>query len=279
MTSKPTISFEFFPTKTEEGRQKLANVRQQLKQFSPEFFSCTYGAGGSTRHGTLQTVSDILNDNLKAAPHLACIGATYDEIRELLTQYRNMGIKRIVALRGDAPSGMGILSEETFHYAHELVSFIRNEFDDDFHIEVAAYPEFHPQAKSATDDIQHFVEKCKAGANSAITQFFYNTDAYFNFVDEVRSRGVDIPIIPGIMPIFDFAKLSRFAGACGAEIPRWLRLKLQSYGDDIASVKSLGLDIVTQLCDTLLSNGAEGLHFYTLNQAGTVSTICERLGF
>ena len=279
MHTPHTLSFEFFPTKTEQGRQKLAMVRQQLKQFNPVFFSCTYGAGGSTREGTLQTIQDMLNEGLNAAPHLACIGASYDEVKQLLQRYYDMGVKHIVALRGDAPSGMGLISEESFQYAEELVRFIRQEFGQHFYIEVAAYPEFHPQAKNAQQDVLHFVQKCQAGADSAITQFFYNTDAYFHFVDAVRAQGIQTPIVPGIMPIFDFAKLSRFTESCGAEIPRWLRLKLQSYGDDTASIKSFGLDVVTQLCDTLLSQGVPGLHFYTLNQAGAVSTICERLGF
>lgn len=273
-----TLSFEFFPTRSEEGRAKLAITRQQLRQFSPEFFSCTFGAGGSTRSGTLQTVTDIMNEGVAAAPHLACVGAEKSELREILDGYKALGIRHIVALRGDIPSGIGMGMFDGLHYANELVAFIREEYGDWFHIEVAAYPEFHPQARSAEDDLRHFVRKCQAGADSAITQYFYNADAYFYFVDEVRARGVEIPIVPGVMPIAGFSKLARFSDTCGAEIPRWLRLKLQSYADDSASVKALGLDVVTQLCDTLLDGGAPGLHFYTLNQAGLCSTICQRLG-
>lgn len=272
------LSFEFFPTRTEEGRRKLGITRKQLRQYQPDFFSCTYGAGGATREGTLQTVGDILADGLTAAPHLACIGASREEMIGLLRTYQDMGIHHVVALRGDIPSGVG-LGHQGLRYANELVTLIREVFADWFHIEVAAYPEFHPQARSAEDDISHFVRKCQAGADSAITQYFFNADSYFWFVDEAQSRGVDIPIIPGIMPIASFAKLARFSETCGAEIPRWLRLKLQSYADDTASIKALGLDVVTQLCERLLTQGAPSLHFYTLNQAGLVSTICQRLGY
>lgn len=276
--SETTLSFEFFPPRSEDGRQKLYATRKQLSQFNPEFFSCTFGAGGSTREGTFQTVSDIVNDGLEAAPHLACIGANRSELKKILDDYVAIGVKRVVALRGDMPSGMGLMEENALQYASQLVEFIREIYGNHFHIEVAAYPEFHPQSSNADSDIVHFVQKCKAGANSAITQYFYNPDSYFYFVDAVNSMGIDIPIVPGIMPIHSFAKLSRFSNTCGAEIPRWLRLKLQSYADDSASIKSFGLDVVTQLCDTLLSRGAPGLHFYTLNQAGLVSTICQRLG-
>ena len=274
-----TLSFEFFPPRNEQARIALHATRQQLRQFSPAFFSCTYGAGGSTRDGTLQTVTDIIQDGLNAAPHLACIGANKAELRQVLNSYRDLGVRRIVALRGDMPSGMGLsMQDDDLLHASDLVRFIRQEYGDLFHIEVAAYPEFHPQADSAEQDIQHFVEKCKAGANSAITQYFYNPDAYFYFLDALHAHGVDIPIVPGIMPISGSAKLLRFSNACGAEVPRWLRLKLQSYADDSASLKAFGLDVVTQLCETLLKGGASGLHFYTLNAAGTVSTICQRLG-
>lgn len=276
MTRTP-LSFEFFPTRTEEGRAKVAITRQQLRQFNPEFFSCTFGAGGTTRDGTLQTVLDIMSEGTPAAPHLSCIGSSPEEIGDILNTYRSHGIKHIVALRGDIPSGMGML--DGFRNANELVSFIRAQHGDWFHIEVAAYPEFHPQAKSAQADIDYFVQKCQAGANSAITQYFYNIDSYFAFVDAVRAKGVDIPIVPGIMPIASFSNLCRFSDMCGAEVPRWLRLKLQAYGDDTASIKALGLDVVTDLCDRLLSQGAPSLHFYTLNQAGLVSTICQRLGY
>ncbi|KES10716.1 MULTISPECIES: methylenetetrahydrofolate reductase [NAD(P)H] [Snodgrassella] len=272
------LSFEFFPPRTEEGRRKLAVTRKQLSQYQPEYFSCTYGAGGTTRSGTLQTITDIMNDGVAAAPHLACIGASREEMISLLQTYKNMGIRHIVALRGDVPSGVGF-GHQGLRYANELVTLIRQEFDDWFHIEIAAYPEFHPQSRSAEDDINHFVRKCQAGADSAITQYFFNADSYFWFVDEVQSKGIDIPIIPGIMPIASFSKLARFSETCGAEIPRWLRLKLQSYADDTASIKALGLDVVTEMCDHLLQQGAPSLHFYTLNQAGLVSTICQRLGY
>ncbi|MCO6506833.1 MAG: methylenetetrahydrofolate reductase [NAD(P)H] [Snodgrassella sp.] len=273
-----SLSFEFFPPRTEEGRRKLAITRKQLSQYQPEYFSCTYGAGGTTRAGTLQTITDILNDGVAAAPHLACIGASRQEMISLLQTYKDMGIRHIVALRGDIPSGVGF-GHQGLRYANELVGLIRQEFGDWFHIEIAAYPEFHPQSRSAEDDINHFVRKCQAGADSAITQYFFNADSYFWFVDEVQSRGVNIPIIPGIMPIASFSKLARFSETCGAEIPRWLRLKLQSYADDTASIKALGLDVVTEMCDNLLQQGAPSLHFYTLNQAGLVSTICQRLGY
>lgn len=272
------LSFEFFPTRTPEGREKQKITRKQLSQYRPEFFSCTSGAGGTTRDGTLQAVSDIMAEGTAAAPHLPCVGMNADELEEILNTYKNMGIRHIIALRGDIPSGMGA-GNTGLRYANELVELIRHRFGDQFHIEVAAYPEFHPQARSAGDDINHFVRKVKAGADSAITQYFYNADAYFRFVDDVRGRGVDIPIVPGIMPIASFSKLARFSDTCGAEIPRWLRLKLQSYADDTASIKALGLDVVTDMCEHLLRQGAPGLHFYTLNQAGLVSTICQRLGY
>lgn len=277
MTVRKKLSFEFFPTRSAEAREKLVLTRKQLRQFDPEFFSCTFGAGGSTRDGTLNMVLDIMAEGTSAAPHLSCIGSSREDIAAIVAEYRRHGIRHIVALRGDIPSGVGL--NDGLRYAGELVAFIRQEHGDYFHIEVAAYPEFHPQARSAEDDIRHFVDKCRAGADSAITQYFYNIDAYFSFVDEVRARGLDIPIVPGIMPIASFSKLARFSDTCGAEIPRWLRLKLQSYGDDTASIKALGLDFVTQMCDRLLSQGAPSLHFYTLNQAGLVSTICQRLGY
>ena len=226
----------------------------------------------------MQTIGDILSEGIAAAPHLPCIGMTADEVKALLAQYKAMGVKHIVALRGDIPSGIG-LGMDGMRYANELVELIKTEHGSDFHVEVAAYPEFHPQARSAEDDINHFVRKVNAGADSAITQYFYNADAYFRFVDDVQGRGVRIPIIPGIMPIASFAKLARFSDTCGAEIPRWLRLKLQSYADDSASIKALALDVVTDMCERLLREGAPGLHFYTLNQAGLVSTICQRLGY
>ncbi|WP_374339112.1 methylenetetrahydrofolate reductase [NAD(P)H] [Leeia sp.] len=276
MSPSRTFSFEFFPPKTAEGMDKLRVTRRQLAQYQPHFFSVTYGAGGSTQEGTLRTVREIKADGYNVAPHLSCIGSTREGIRELLQGFQQDGIRHIVALRGDLPSGMAVAGE--FRYANELVSFIRECCGDHFHIEVAAYPEYHPQARSAQDDLSNFVRKVQAGANSAITQYFYNADAYFAFVDAVQAQGVSIPIVPGIMPISNFSQLARFSDVCGAEIPRWLRLKLQGYGDDVASIRSFGLDVVTELSDRLLAGGAPGLHFYTLNQAGLVSTVWQRLG-
>jgi methylenetetrahydrofolate reductase (NADPH) len=276
MTNKTTFSIEFFPPATPEGVEKLRLARAQLAQLNPGFFSVTYGAGGSTRDRTLEIVREIQAENLSAAPHLSCIGATKDSIRDHLAEFREIGVKRVVALRGDLPSGMADPGE--FRYANELVSFIREESGDAFHIEVAAYPEFHPQARSAEADITNFVRKMDAGANSAITQYFYNADAYFQFVDTVRARGVAAPIVPGIMPIASFTKLARFSDACGAEIPQWMRRRFEAFGDDTASIKAFGLDVVTALCERLLEGGAPGLHFYTLNQAGLTSTIWHRLG-
>ena len=273
---KPEISFEFFPPQTAEGAEKLRATRRQLAQLKPAFFSCTFGAGGSTRDRTLETVLEIQAEGLPAAPHLSCIGSTRDNIRAVLDRYQAAGIRRIVALRGDLPSGMADAGE--FRYANELVAFIRAETGDWFHIEVAAYPEFHPQARRPADDLAHFKAKIDAGANSAITQYFYNTDAYVHFVESVEALGVDVPIVPGIMPINNFSQLARFSDACGAEIPRWIRLRLESFGDDTASIKAFGLDVVTELCDRLLRQGAPGLHFYTLNQAGPATTIWQRLG-
>ncbi len=269
-------SFEFFPPKTAEGMEKLRVTRKQLEQLNPAFFSVTFGAGGSTRDRTLETVLEIQQSGFDAAPHLSCVGSTRENIISVLDQYKSNGIKHIVALRGDLPSGTVDAGE--FRYANELVAFIRRHSGDHFDIEVAAYPEYHPQAKSAQEDLKNFKRKVDAGANSAITQYFYNADAYFAFVDAVRAVGVTIPIVPGIMPINNFSQLARFSDACGAEIPRWMRLKLQSYADDTGSIKAFGLDVVTSLCDKLLRNGAPGLHFYTLNQAGAISTIWQRLG-
>ncbi len=276
MSNKPILSFEFFPPKTQEGMDKLHATRKQLGQLNPEFFSVTFGAGGSTRDRTLETVIEIQREGHKAAPHLSCIGSTRENIRAILNEYKSHGIRHIVALRGDMPSGMACAGE--FRYANELVEFIRAETGDWFQIEVAAYPEFHPQAISAQADLANFKRKVDAGADAAITQYFYNADAYFNFVDECTAMGITIPIVPGIMPIANFSQLARFSDACGAEIPRWLRLKLQGYGDDAASIRACGLDVVTSLCERLLKGGAPGLHFYTLNQAGLISTIWQRLG-
>lgn len=275
--NKPKISFEFFPPQTNEGADKLTAVRQQLAALKPEFFSVTFGAGGSTQERTLDTIRLIHAEGHQAAPHLSCVGSTRDNIAALLHTYKDMGIKRIVALRGDMPSGMASIGE--FQYANELVSFIRAETGKHFHIDVAAYPEFHPQARSAHDDLLNFKRKMNAGANSAITQYFYNADAYFRFVDEVRKLGVTAPIVPGIMPIMRFSQLARFSDMCGAEIPRWMRKTLEGYGDDVESVQAFGRDVVTHLCEKLIAGGAPGLHFYTLNQANASLEILKRLGY
>ena len=271
-----TFSFEFFPPKTPEGVEKLRATRDALARLAPKFFSVTFGAGGSTRDRTLETVLEIRARDLEAAPHLSCIGSSREGIRELLNTYRSHGIRHMVALRGDLPSGMVGVGE--FNYANELVAYIRETTGDWFHIEVAAYPEVHPQARNYETDLQHFAGKVKAGADSAITQYFFNADGYFRFVDEALKRGIDIPIVPGIMPINNYMQLARFSDACGAEIPRWLRKKLESLGDDAASIKALGLDVVTDLCARLLEGGAPGLHFYTMNQAGPTLEIWRRLG-
>jgi len=271
-----TFSFEFFPPNTPEGREKLKATTRQLAQLGPKFFSVTYGAGGSTRDRTLETVLDILATGSAAAPHVSCIASTEAGIRETLQGYKDHGIRHLVALRGDLPSGLATAGE--FRYANELVAFVRKEFGDHFFIEVAAYPEYHPQARNALEDLINFKRKVDAGADSAITQYFFNPDSYFHFVDQCLAMGVTIPIVPGIMPINRFSQLARFSDACGAEIPRWIRRKLEAYGDDVDSVRAFGLDVITDLCDRLLSQGAPGLHFYTLNQAGAVSTIWQRLG-
>ena len=270
------LSAEFFPPKTDEGAEKLRLVRGRLIQgLAPSFFSVTFGAGGSTQDGTMSTVKEIHESGISAAPHLSCVGSSKSKVLELLKQYQSFGIRRIVALRGDLPSGAGDYGE--FKHANELVSFIRQETDDWFHIEVAAYPEFHPQATSAIDDIEKFVQKVKAGANSAITQYFFNSDAYFQFIEDVASYGVSVPIVPGIMPIVSSTQLIRFSDACGAEIPRWLRRRLESFGDDTASIKAYGLEVVTDLCHQLIAGGAPGLHFYTLNLAEPTLSIVRQL--
>lgn len=274
--TQPTFSFEFFPPKTAEGAEKLRATRRQLAQLNPKFFSVTFGAGGSTRDRTLETVRDIQADGSEAAPHLSCIGSTHDNIREILNEYKSQGIRHLVALRGDLPSGTMDAGE--FNYANELVEFIRRETGDWFEIEVAAYPETHPQARSYKEDLAHFKLKADAGADAAITQYFFNADAYFSFVEDVRNANINIPVVPGIMPIGNYVQLARFSDACGAEIPRWLRKKLETYGDDLVSIRAFGLDVVTDLCQRLLANGAPGLHFYTMNQAGPTTTIWQRLG-
>jgi methylenetetrahydrofolate reductase (NADPH) len=269
------VSFEFFPPKTPEGAVKLLVVRQELYALKPQFFSVTYGAGGSTQDGTLQQVQSILQDGFDAAPHFSCIGTTREIVREQLAAFKAASIRRMVALRGDLPSGHGTFGE--FRYASELVECIRQESGDHFHIEVGCYPEVHPQAKSPQADVQAYVTKVKAGANSAITQYFFNSDAYFRFVDEAYKIGADIPVVPGIMPITSSSQLMRFSDACGAEIPRWIRLRLQSFGDDTASIKAFGLDVVSDLCEQLRNGGAPGLHFYTMNQSTAVTAICRNL--
>lgn len=271
-----TLSFEFFPTQTEEGTEKLFKVRDKLAAYDPEFFSVTYGAGGSTRDRTYNIVKGIHERGIEAAPHLACIGDTKAEIRDFLQQYKELGVKRIVALRGDLPSGAGLAFSE-LRYANELVEFIREETGDYFTLEVAAYPEMHPQADNFEADLLNFVNKVKAGANSAITQYFFNADSYFYFVDRVQKMGVDIPILPGIMPITNYSKLARFSDTCGAEIPRWVRKQLESYGDDTESIVKFGRQVITDLCQDLIDGGAPGLHFYTLNQADHSIAIWENL--
>ena len=271
----PNFSIEFFPPKTAEGAEKLRVTRQKLAELHPKYFSVTFGAGGSTQAGTLQTVLEIRQEGHEAAPHLSCIGGDRESIRAILKQFQDNGIRRLVALRGDLPSGYGGAGE--FRYANELVEFIRQETGDWFHIEVAAYPEMHPQARSPQDDLQNFARKVQAGANAAITQYFYNADAYFQFVDNARKLGVDVPVVAGIMPITNYTQLMRFSDMCGAEIPRWVRNKLASFGDDTASIKAFGLDVVTSLCERLLAGGAPGLHFYSMNQAVATTAIWQRL--
>ena len=269
------LSIEFFPPQTPEGVDKLRIVRGKLAVLEPEFFSVTFGAGGSTRDRTFSVIKEIAAEGFEAAPHLSCIGSTRENIRDILHAYKSAKIRRIVALRGDLPSGMAEAGE--FRYANELVEFIRGETGDHFRIEVAAYPEWHPQARSPRDDLAAFARKAGAGANSAITQYFYNADAYFHFVDEVRALGVVIPIVPGIMPIANFSKLARFSDACGAELPRWMRRKFEAFGDDAESIRAFGLDVVTELCERLLTGGAPGLHFYSMNQSVLTLEICRRL--
>jgi methylenetetrahydrofolate reductase (NADPH) len=270
------VSFEFFPPKSDEGAQRLRSTAAELARRSPHFFSVTYGAGGSTRERTLGAVLDLIAAGYPAAPHLSCVGASRAETAALLDGWRERGIRRIVALRGDLPSGSVGLGD--LRYASDLVAFIREQTGDHFHIEVACYPEVHPQARSARDDLAALRRKVEAGADSAITQYFFNPDAYLRFVDEVRAAGIAIPIIPGIMPIANFSQLARFSEACGAEIPRWLRLRMQDLGDDAPAIRAFGLDVVTDLCARLLEGGAPGLHFYTMNQASLSGEICNRLG-
>jgi methylenetetrahydrofolate reductase (NADPH) len=271
----PELSFEFFPPKTAEGLDKLRAAQAELLPLKPKFVSVTFGAGGSTQQGTLDTVLALASDGVQAAPHLSCVGSSRANIRDILNRYRDNGIHHIVALRGDLPSGMGAIGE--FRYASELVEFIRAETGDWFEIEVAAYPEYHPQAKSPRHDLENFVRKVKAGANSAITQYFYNADAYFRFLDDTRKLGVEVPITPGIMPITNYSQLMRFSEMCGAEVPRWIARRLESFGDDREAIRAFGIDVVTALCQRLIDAGAPGLHFYTLNSPTATRAICARL--
>ncbi|KQT36781.1 methylenetetrahydrofolate reductase [NAD(P)H] [Methylophilus sp. Leaf414] len=275
MNNKTSFSFEFFPPKTAEGMTNLRLARAELAKFSPEFFSVTFGAGGSTRDRTMETVLEIQAEGYGAAPHISCISSSKEEIRELLQTYQSKGIKRLVTLRGDIPSGE--VSAGDFKYANELVSFIRAETADWFHLEVAAYPEFHPEASSAQKDLDNFKRKIDAGADSAITQYFYNVDAYFRFVELAHTQGITAPIIPGVMPIYNYTQLARFSNVCGAEIPRWLRLRLEAYGDDMASLRAFGVDVVTDICAKLSHAGVDKMHFYTLNQAGIIGQIIRQL--
>jgi methylenetetrahydrofolate reductase (NADPH) len=275
MNKNIPVSFEFFPPKTADGIANLRETRAQLTKFKPEFFSVTFGAGGSTTDRTKDTVFEIQAEGNQAAPHISCISSSKEEIRELLAAYKAQGITRLVTLRGDVPSGE--VSVGDFKYANELVKFIRKETGDWFHLEVAAYPEFHPEAISAAKDMANFKRKVEAGANSAITQYFYNADAYFRFVDSCVADGITVPIVPGVMPIYNYTQLARFSGVCGAEIPRWLRLRLEAYADDMPSLRALGVDVVSELCERLLAWGAPSIHFYTLNQAGIITNILHNL--
>ncbi|MFD0913729.1 methylenetetrahydrofolate reductase [NAD(P)H] [Methylophilus luteus] len=275
MNNKTSFSFEFFPPKTAEGMANLRQVRSELAKFSPEFFSVTFGAGGSTRDRTMDTVLEIQDEGFGAAPHISCISSSKQEIRDLLQAYQAKGIKRLVTLRGDIPSGE--VSVGDFKYASELVEFIRAETGDWFHLEVAAYPEFHPEAGSAQKDLENFKRKIDAGADSAITQYFYNVDAYFRFVEAAQKLGISAPIIPGIMPIYNYTQLARFSNVCGAEIPRWLRMRLEAYGDDLPSLRAFGVDVVADICGKLSQAGVDKMHFYTLNQAGIIGQIIRQL--
>jgi len=275
---QPTFSFELFPPKTAEGMEKLKQTVQQLNAAEPLYFSCTYGAGGSTRERTFETVSWLRSQGIETAPHLACIGSDKEEIHDIVRFYIEQGITRIVALRGDLPSGMGRVGLGTFRYANELVTFLREKYGDHFHIEVAAYPEFHPQAPTAAADLANFKRKVDAGADAAITQYFYNAEAYFRFADDCVKAGIDLPIVPGIMPITNYTQLARFSDACGAEIPRWVRRRLEGFGDDKTAIRAFGHDVVVELCEELLKGGAPGLHFYTMNQAASTLRLWEELG-
>ena len=275
MPNMPSVSFEFFPPRTEEGDIKLNKTIKTLSEFNPEFFSVTFGAGGSTKTKTLETVLSIEASNNNGVPHLSCISSSKEEIRNILSEYKSYDINHLIALRGDNPSGA--ISHGDFKYANELISFIREETGEYFHIQAGAYPEYHPEAESATDDLNNFKRKIEAGANSAITQFFFNADAYFRFIEECQKNSISVPIIPGIMPIYNIKQLARFSSNCGAEIPRWLKLKLESYDDDITSLRDYGIDVISELCETLLQYGVPGIHFYTLNESKIVSNIIKNI--
>jgi methylenetetrahydrofolate reductase (NADPH) len=279
MSAQPHYSVELFPPKTAEGMSKLKLEIAQLNTLHPAYFSVTYGAGGSTRDGTLETVAWLRSLNIDTAPHLACIGSTRAQVRELLTHYHAQGIRRLVALRGDMPSGMGAGERGAFHYANELVEFVRAEFANAFQIEVAAYPECHPQAGNPVRDLENFKRKVDAGADAAITQYFYNADAYFHFVSRCQRAGITIPIVPGIMPMTNYTQLARFSDSCGAEIPRWIRRQLEGYGDDVESIRAFGHEVVLNLCQQLMSGGAPGVHFYTMNQAAPIVRLWNDLHF
>jgi methylenetetrahydrofolate reductase (NADPH) len=276
-STNPELSFEFFPARTESGLASLAKVHQELAKFEPKYFSVTFGAGGSTQDGTYNAVKSMIDAGSNAAPHLTCVGCSRAYIKSVVQSYLDIGVNRFVVLRGDLPGGM--LERGYFKYATDLVGFIRSEFGDELHLEVAAYPDFHPESKSPQRELEHFKNKVDAGANSALTQYFYNADSYFAFIDEITRMGVDIPIIPGVMPISNYANLVRFSDKCGAELPRWIRARLEQYQHDEASLKSFGLDVVTHLCFDLLDNGVEGLHFYAMNKIDPVKEICDRIGF
>lgn len=276
MSSQKSFSIEVFPPKAPDAVAELRRIRAQLALLGPKYFSITYGAGGSTQQGTYDISLEILNEGFEPAPHITCIGATYEKVREQIAQYQRMGIHHIVALRGDLPSSYGEIGE--FHYANELVEFIRKETGDWFRIDVAAYPDMHPQAPSLSEDIANFVRKVKAGADVAITQYFYNPDAYFRFVSDIRRAGVDIPVIAGVMPITNYTQLARFSNMCGAEIPLWIRRRLESYGSDLASLRAFGHDVVLELCRKLLEGGADGLHFYSLNRSEATARLWRELG-
>lgn len=276
MNDQPAISLEYFPPRDIAAQERLVRSAKRLSALNPAYVSVTFGAGGSTRTGTVDTVQMLQNLGAEVAPHLSCMGASRADLRSILDDYHARGIRRLVALRGDMPSGMGGDTGD-LHHASELVAFVREHYGDHFHIEVAAYPEMHPQAQSSEHDLKHFLAKVQAGANGAITQYFFNPDAYFHFVDRVRAAGVDIPITPGIMPVTNYAQLARFSEMCGTEIPRWMRLRLQSFGDDRASIRAFGVDVITSLVSRLLEQGAPGVHFYTLNHADAVAQICANL--